>query len=91
MRPIGQSLISVLIGKLKTPIAYLCMSLTRRECMRPRRWCRMMRRASRVKWLTCQVTSLSGSSRMETGVAEATVVGGCGSTAGEIHGLQVAE
>jgi hypothetical protein len=26
-----------------------------------------MRRASRGKWLTCQVTSLSGSSRMETG------------------------
>jgi hypothetical protein len=48
-------------------------AVTRRECMCPRRWCQMMQRASRVKWLTCQVTSLSGSSRMETGVAESMV------------------
>ncbi len=87
LRQIGQSSISVAIGKLGTPIAYACMSLTRRECMCPRRWCQMMRRASRVKWLTYQVSYLSGSWRMENSVTQSTVGGGCGSTAGEVHGL----
>jgi hypothetical protein len=91
LRQISQLSISVLIGKLGTPIAYLCMSLTRRECMCPRHWCQMMRRASRVKWLTYQVTSLSGSSRIETSVAESSRGGSCGSKAGELHGLQVAQ
>jgi hypothetical protein len=48
-------------------------------------------KASRAKWLTCQVTSLSGSSRMDNGVAGLTVEGGGGSTAGEIHRPQVAQ
>jgi hypothetical protein len=46
-----------------------------------------MCRASQVIWLTCQVTSLSGTSRIETGVAGSIVGGGGGST---VHGLQVA-
>jgi hypothetical protein len=37
------------------------------------------------------VTSLSGSSRIKTGVAESTVGDDCGSTTGEVHGLQVAQ
>jgi hypothetical protein len=81
LRQIGQFLISVAIGKLGTPIAYLCVPLMCCECMCPRRWCQMIRRASRVKWLAYQVQSLSGSSRMETGVVGSTVGGGSGLTA----------
>jgi hypothetical protein len=51
----------------------------------------MMRRASRVKWLTYQVTSLSESSRMDTGVSKSISGGGCGATTGEVHGLHVTQ
>jgi hypothetical protein len=48
------------------------------------------RRASGVNWLNFHVMYLSGSLRMETGVAESTVGGGGGSTAWDIHGMHLA-